>query len=696
MMQGPVRLTLHPVTVNREFSLMVGEAGQAGAPDSILTAVRRCLGPHLAELVDELYAAPRQRPELVGWLSEAEQVDLRGRQVAHLQLLLSDDAFSARMAAASRELGRVLALSGIDLDQHAAVAQAHLEALLRALSRHAPHLDRRAAEVALGERCNQHLSSALLGYRDVDEAQHQVMLQVVDAVSRARTVADLARSLVEALSGLAGIQTCFFARADAQGRIVNEAGAGVTFDAFVDEVMRQGAPLVRTTADYPEGQGAMGRAWRSGLVERCDSYQTDPTVAPWRDLAARYGWRANASVPLSDSRGRTHALLSVHARWPGYFATPSRMAMLRQVKGAVERALGTLEERPTLASGVSGYLERSSHRQLLAEHRVQMLFQPVVTLPAGGLVKLEALARLRGESRLLAPAEFLPAFGDDDLYHLFDLGLRQSFEALMGWQTSGLTTGVSVNLPGTAADDPRYVRLVARLLAQYRLEPSRLTLELLETGAVKRGVLRERRALDEFKDLGVRLAQDDLGSGYSSLLRLRHFAFDDVKIDQSLVRGTELAPGAALHFITPINDIAHSLGLRVVIEGLEDAGLIEAAVQLGVDLGQGYGIARPMPASEVVSWARGHRLDVDPDVPRTPMGAVAAHVAWEHRMVALGRHDSGRPDLESCGLSGYLQRSGRTEVAAVHRDAHVAALADRGGSEQRRIWQRLSDLVLGG
>ncbi len=133
-------------------------------------------------------------------------------------------------------------------------------------------------------------------------------------------------------------------------------------------------------------------------------------------------------------------------------------------------------------------------------------------------------------------------------------------------------------------------------LATADVAPERLTLELLENGAVEHSTEQRSHSLQGFTDLGVRLAQDDLGSGYSSLLRLRHFAFDEVKIDQSLVRGTEFAPGAALHFIQPITDIAHSLGLDVIIEGLETPGLIEAAVQLGVDMGQGYGIARPMPA----------------------------------------------------------------------------------------------------
>jgi hypothetical protein len=237
--------------------------------------------------------------------------------------------------------------------------------------------------------------------------------------------------------------------------------------------------------------------------------------------------------------------------------------------------------------------------------------------------------------------------------------------------------------------------VVADLLDKYDVEAKRLTLELLETGFVDREAGQQLRWLEEFKGLGVRLAQDDLGSGYSSLLRLRHFAFDDVKIDQSLVRGTELAPGAALHFIEPINDIAHSLGLSVVIEGLEDEGLVEAGVQLAVDEGQGYGIAHPMPADTVVAWSGSYRLDIDPLRPTTPVGALAAHVCWEHRITALGYHHfrGSVLDLGTCALSPYLDELGSTEAVEAHQTVHGEAVVSRGSVAHRAAWDRLAALV---
>ena len=401
------------------------------------------------------------------------------------------------------------------------------------------------------------------------------------------------------------------------------------------------------------GRGPAGRAWRTGLVQRCDSYLTDPTTVPWRAMGRRFGWRSSVAVPLADRRGHTRALLSLYAHWPGYFASDACTAMLEQIKQSLESAsLSELEERPDLAPAVSGYVDRTSHLKRLADGAVEMLYQPVISLPDGRLTKLEALARLRGEGRLISPAEFLPAFGDDELFELFEQGIapgaaggapvggprprRPGCRSTCRWSPPRTTD--------TRGSSPPCLEQLRR--AGPAGSPSSCWRPGSSTG--RAGCTGGRSTRSRSSASGW--PRTTSGPGYSSLLRLRRFAFDDVKIDQSLVRGTDASPGAALHFIQPINDIAHSLGLSVVIEGLEDAGLIEVGVQLGVDEGQGYGIARPMPLDDVVGWARGYRLDVDPRHPRTPVGALAAHVAWEHRV-----HLAGQPRLRVGAGPGVLR-----------------------------------------
>lgn len=685
------------MSVGAENLGITSEVAADAETSALLARVLERLGPHLDRIIEDFYGLLSLRPairEVIGRLSPDELARLKRWQVEHVRTMLSPTLPAHVRHERSRELGRIHAMVGVEMDWYVEAIADHRRGMSRALAVHGGDLDLVAAQMAVTERFMDDLHAALLGYRDFDNAQSRVMLRVVEATAEARTVVDLARGLLEALACLDGIVVGFFARPDASGAIQFEFGAGQGLDEFVAEVNTNGPMFVTTEPDAPRGQGPMGRAWRSGEIQRCDSYATDPTTALWRSFAERSGWRSGVSVPLADRHGATRALLTLHARLPGYFASETRTAMLEQVKRTFERALADLEERPSLTSGVSGYVDRRSHLARLAAGDVEMLFQPVISLPDGRLNKLEALARLKGDGRLVPPAEFLPAFGDDELFELFHIGLRQSFEALQEWERRGLTTGVSVNLPVVCAEDDRYARLVAEMLAKFDVEPSRLTLELLETGFVDRQLRGRKRALDDFNVLGVRLAQDDLGSGYSSLLRLRHFAFDEVKIDQTLVRGTELAP--ALHFIQPITDIAHSLGIWVVIEGLENDGLIEAAVQLGVDAGQGYGIARPMPAGDVVDWANGYRLDVDPLVPSTAMGAMAGHVAWEHRVSALGEHHARESllGIETCPLTSYIDRTGRcTELHGPHQAVHAEAVGDRGSVEHREAWQRLTTAV---
>jgi EAL domain-containing protein (putative c-di-GMP-specific phosphodiesterase class I) len=660
--------------------------------------------PMLTGVVDEFYDRMLVRPrvaDVLGRLSPDELSMLMVKQVEHLGRIISPAVADRVLRDRSREIGRVHAMVGVEIERYVEAVTDHRRTLLAMAGEIFEGEDRALAHTFLGDRCMHDLQGALLGYRDLDNARHRVMLSLTHAMSDARTLADLARGVVESLSCLQGVSVAFFGRPDATGRLRMEIGAGAGLEAFVDEGP-DGLPVVAGHG-VDDAAHPAEVAWLTGTVERCDSYVVDPEVegaaeadaVPWRELARRHGWRSSVALPLADRRGASIALLMLHAYWPGYFASEAVMTMLRQVKQSLEAALSEIEERPTLASAVSGYADRVQHINRLHNGSVEMLYQPVISLPDGGLTKLEALARLQEDGRRISPAEFLPAFGDDELYDLFEQGLHQSLDALRTWQSAGLLTGVSLNLPVVSPQDDRYSRVVADLLQKYDVDAARLTLELLETGFVDREASQQLRWLEEFKGLGVRLAQDDLGSGYSSLLRLRHFAFDDVKIDQSLVRGTELAPGAALHFIEPINDIAHSLGLSVVIEGLEDTGLVEAGIQLAVDEGQGYGIAPPMPADKVVEWNGDFHLDLDPLRPRTPVGALAAHVCWEHRITALGYHHfrGSVLDLGTCALSPYLDELGSSEADEAHQTVHGEAVVSRGSEAHRAAWDRLADLV---
>ena len=210
------------------------------------------------------------------------------------------------------------------------------------------------------------LQGALLGYRDLDNARHRVMLNVTQAITDAHTVADLARGVVEALSCLQGISVGFFGRPDATGRLRMEIGAGTGLAALADE--GPGGPAGRRCRPRVDeaAHGPAEVAWRSGTIERCDSYAMDrPRHRARRRPVARRGAAPRLALQRGHPVGRParfhDGAALLHARWPGYFASDAVMTMLRQIKQSLESALSEIEERPTLASGVSGYADRVSH-----------------------------------------------------------------------------------------------------------------------------------------------------------------------------------------------------------------------------------------------------------------------------------------------------------------------------------------------
>ncbi|HEY7606464.1 MAG TPA: EAL domain-containing protein, partial [Actinomycetes bacterium] len=160
-----------------------------------------------------------------------------------------------------------------------------------------------------------------------------------------------------------------------------------------------------------------------------------------------------------------------------------------------------------------------------------------------------------------------------------------------------------VNLSVANLLDARLARQVGDLLTGLSLPAHALELELTED-TLMADPIRSRQTLGELRTLGVRLAVDDYGTGYSSLAYLQELAVDDLKLDKSFVMRMAEDPGAGAIVRTTI-DLAHSLGLRMVAEGVEnETALIELA-RVGCDVAQGYHISRPLPADELTRWLLG-------------------------------------------------------------------------------------------
>jgi EAL domain-containing protein (putative c-di-GMP-specific phosphodiesterase class I) len=189
------------------------------------------------------------------------------------------------------------------------------------------------------------------------------------------------------------------------------------------------------------------------------------------------------------------------------------------------------------------------------------------------------------------------------------------------WLALGLEIDVAVNLSASDILDPQLGDEVLRVLARHGVSPTRLLLEITES-AVMRDPLLAARHMQLLRVAGVRFAMDDFGTGYSSLAQLSRLPVDELKIDRSLIAHAHARPDDAM-IVTSTIELAHSMGLRVVAEGVEKIEAWNLLRKLGCDLAQGYLISKPLPANEVLAFvAQANRLLQDSDSTQLQMRAL--------------------------------------------------------------------------
>ena len=227
-------------------------------------------------------------------------------------------------------------------------------------------------------------------------------------------------------------------------------------------------------------------------------------------------------------------------------------------------------------------------------------YQPQVELGSGRIAGVEALLRWRGPGgQLVPPDQFIPLCEDTGL--IVPVGawaLREACRQRRLWNDSGVPPfPVAVNLSPRQLSQPGLVALVRQALAEARLEPSELELELTESG-IMQGPASAADLLRDLRSAGVSLSIDDFGTGYSSLSALRSFPIQGLKIDRSFVRDCTVdADDAAL--VRAIISMAQSLKLRVVAEGVETGDQRDFLRRHGCQLAQGYLFGRPLEAGEL-------------------------------------------------------------------------------------------------
>jgi EAL domain-containing protein (putative c-di-GMP-specific phosphodiesterase class I) len=246
----------------------------------------------------------------------------------------------------------------------------------------------------------------------------------------------------------------------------------------------------------------------------------------------------------------------------------------------------------------------SALREALSTGAIGVAFQPKVDSATGRPTGVEALARWTHPALgAIGPDEFVPLAEASGLMGLLTSGvLRQALTACRGWQRRSPGVGVAVNVSADTLLDAAFVTEVAAILTSVGVDPSLLTLELTEGVVMADPVLATER-MGELRAIGVKISVDDFGTGYSSLTYLKGLPVDEVKIDRGFVNGVVSDP-ADRAVVRAVVDIAHTLGITVVAEGLEIEEQRGVLRDLGVDQLQGYLHARPMPAMEIGAWLR--------------------------------------------------------------------------------------------
>jgi diguanylate cyclase (GGDEF)-like protein len=286
------------------------------------------------------------------------------------------------------------------------------------------------------------------------------------------------------------------------------------------------------------------------------------------------------------------------------------------------------EAKASRSSGVAIYdaeRDRNTPRRLafatdlrsaLDTGAITLDYQPKAALRSGAVVGVEALARwIHPDYGPVPPDEFIALAERTGLIEsLTQHVLVQGFDQLEQWTGDGLDVAMSLNLSMHNLMDPKLPAMVSRLLSRRSIRSSSVTFEVTETTMMIEPAS-VSRILHELSDLGTKISIDDFGTGHSSLSYLRQLPVDELKIDKSIVFPLTTDPNAAV-IVRSIIDLANSLGISVVAEGVEDLATWDALLEMGCDVAQGYFLSRPARPDLVEQWLRDRKSTAMPNLVR--------------------------------------------------------------------------------
>lgn len=228
-------------------------------------------------------------------------------------------------------------------------------------------------------------------------------------------------------------------------------------------------------------------------------------------------------------------------------------------------------------------------------------YQPQLDLRTGEIRAVEALIRwVHPRLGLVPPDQFIPLAEETGLMQrVTEWVLETALAQCAVWRSTGKEFSVAVNVSPSNLLEPRFVDTVKERLRHHLLPASALVIELTETNVIE-GFEICQRVIEELRDSGIIVSIDDFGAGVTSLVYLRDLAVQELKLDRSFItRLTDGAPHRDLDVVRSTIELGHSLGLRIVAEGIEDEETLNLMAEYGCDIAQGYCISRPKPAEEL-------------------------------------------------------------------------------------------------
>ena len=323
-----------------------------------------------------------------------------------------------------------------------------------------------------------------------------------------------------------------------------------------------------------------GIGYRGAIV--LSSGESESLLRAGEQLAASYGLRLLGRIPKP----------------PAFELLRDMIRAYRPEAASFERPARRLPSASELAHGID-------------HGEIDCVYQPKVDMRTGALVGVEALARWNHpDDGVIGPAVFAQLAESHGLItRLTHNVLDRAFGQQARWLREGLAVKMSVNVSAQdigEIDFPEYVTVVAQ---RHGVDPASIVLEITESGLARDA----RIPIEVMARLRMRrfhLSVDDFGNGYSTLLKLRDFSFDELKVDQAFVHGAADNARHAVIFRASV-DIGRSLGMSLVAEGVETAADWNFARDLGCDITQGFYVARPLHATDLAEWLRGWRTRID-------------------------------------------------------------------------------------